>query len=197
MIFRTSLVVLALVVAPLAANADLDVRIEQSEAMFSGQCGGIISLGLVAPAPIPGVLWTRHRGTKQRKCLGRLDSSAFVVQCRRSFLCSLRQRELRGFGDAVDGVVSNPNGWGVGPDEDAATNDDDVYIFNTLGAAIPSSGMFTLTVPGANIDKYNVGVFTNNPNATVTVVGVPEPSAFAFLGLIGVVASGWQWKKRR
>lgn len=103
-----------------------------------------------------------------------------------------------GFGDGADGVVSNPNGWGVGPwyFPAAGVNDDWVFLFNTLGNPIPSAGMFTLTVPGANIDKYNVGVYTNNANATVTVSAVPEPSSFAFLGLISVVVAGWQWKKR-
>lgn len=101
---------------------------------------------------------------------------------------------LRAFGDTVDSVVSSPNGWGVIPDDDGVGTADDFLIFNT-GGSIPSSGAFTLTVPGANIDKYNIGVHVNNPNATLTVV--PEPSSLAFLGLLGVVATGWQWMRRR
>lgn len=102
-----------------------------------------------------------------------------------------------GFGHGVDGVVSNPAGWGIVVDDDSGGPlefIDDIYIFTTTGAVIPPSGAFTLTVPGAHMDKFFPGTYTNNPNAIVSVV--PEPSAIAFLSLIGVAVAGWQWKRK-
>lgn len=97
------------------------------------------------------------------------------------------------FGDGVNGVVSNESGWAVGADHDGSGNDD-VFIFRTAGPPwVPPSGRFTLTVPGANIDKYIVGEHIS-PHARISVV--PEPSAFfLFLGVVGL-GTGWQWTRK-
>jgi len=108
---------------------------------------------------------------------------------------------LRGFGDGVGGVVgSGP--WGVGPDYDPSR--DDLYIFSTIltiGDVFPTSGSFVLTVPGAHLANYNIGVYEDNPNARITVTDtpygtapVPEPST---LGLVVLGLAAVAYRKRR
>jgi|GEM_PF-3349580 len=95
-----------------------------------------------------------------------------------------------GFGDGVGGVVgSGP--WGVGADHDPTS--DDLVIFSTiltLGDVFPTSGSFVLTVPGAHLANYNIGVYEDNPNVRITVTDtpygtapVPEPSTVTLVAL--------------
>lgn len=105
---------------------------------------------------------------------------------------------MRGFGDGAGGVVSTPGGWGVGPDDDGVGVGDDLFIFNTLlntTDPFPASGAFLLTIPGAHLANYNIGVHNSNPNVTITVTDtpfqsdIPEPGTMLLVGtaLLGLM----------
>ena len=83
----------------------------------------------------------------------------------------------QGFGDGVGGVISDPTGFGVGPDDDTGEDGpgplDDIFLFSPANAPIPDSGSFLLTVPGVNLSNYNIGEYTDNPLVTVSVTDVP------------------------
>ena len=113
----------------------------------------------------------------------------------------------KGFGDGFGGVVGSGD-WGVGPDDDHLNatgtapdvNGDDLWIFSTVlttGDVFPTSGSFVLTVPGAHLANYNVGVYNHNPYVTIIVTDTPHVPEPGTLVLFGVAALGAYVIRRR
>jgi len=94
--------------------------------------------------------------------------------------------------------------------------DNDMDSTNGVGASLGVFNAANDTGPGPNFlspkQTFNFGAvntqfvqmqINSNHGGFATGFGeaafttVPEPTSFAFLGLIGVAVAGWQWKKRR
>jgi hypothetical protein len=94
----------------------------------------------------------------------------------------------------VDGwysVTSDTPGWLICPFGNLGSARDNVFFGNNYfgyNDPFPTSGAFELTIPGGRITDYNPGIYTSNPNVTVTVstTPVPEPTG---LSLFGIAAS--------
>ena len=86
--------------------------------------------------------------------------------------------------DGWYGVESDTSGWLICPAGSTGVELERFYFGNRdLGyeAPFPTSGAFTLTLPGGKISDYNPGTYTSNPNVTITVI--PEPASLTLLGL--------------
>lgn len=90
----------------------------------------------------------------------------------------------------------------IGIDLSRTTGGTNDFVVNFSEPLVLLSSSLPLTIN--NIDNSllaNVGVpgseFPSVRSGSVTISAIPEPSAFAFLGLIGLIACGRSWWKRR
>lgn len=107
--------------------------------------------------------------------------------------------------DGASIVSSSPANYGVYVDYDGAGTDDFGILIRSPGA-VSSSGSFllvTATRAGGFGSAFNVGTFTNNANATITVsntpfspvAAIPEPTTL--FGVAGLVSTFLFRRRRR